>query len=331
MKIAIVKLSALGDIIHSMIVLQYIKKNNPDIEVDWFVEEAFKGILEFNPDIRNVHTVNIKKAKRKKSVFLFLKELRQFSNFKQYDLVIDMQGLIKSAMLARFIPSKVTMGFDSKSLKERYASFFYNKTFKSRYEDNIIERNLAIVAYGLNFDFFSKCIDEKKPYLFSGNNVVIDKLSNTLPNVVFIPGASYEAKCFPLEKIAGVINIIQANFLIIWGNDLEKKKAFKIKSLAPSVKVLNKFQLDELISLIKQVDLVIGSDTGPTHMAWALNIPSITLFGPTPGYRNTKVTKINKVLESKSIVNPRKIDKNDNSIKEIKIADIANLASKLLN
>ena len=67
MKIAIVKLSALGDIIHSMIVLQYIKNINPEIEVDWFVEEAFKGILEFNPDIRNVHTVNIKKAKRKKS------------------------------------------------------------------------------------------------------------------------------------------------------------------------------------------------------------------------------------------------------------------------
>jgi heptosyltransferase I len=331
MKIAIVKLSALGDIIHSMIVLQYIKKNNPDIEVDWFVEEAFKGILEFNPDIRNVHTVNIKKAKRKKSVFLFLKELRQFSNFKQYDLVIDMQGLIKSAMLARFIPSKITMGFDSKSLKERYASFFYNKTFKCRYEDNIIERNLAIVANGINVDFLSKFIDEKKPFLFSRNNVLIEKLSNTLPNVVIIPGASYEAKCFPLEKIAGVINILQANFLIIWGNDVEKKKALKIKNLAPSVRILNKFPLDELISLIKQVDLVIGPDTGPTHMAWALNTPSITLFGPTPGYRNTRVTKINKILESKSIINPRKIDKNDNSIKEIKIADVANLASKLLN
>ena len=94
---------------------------------------------------------------------------------------------------------------------------------------------------------------------------------------------------------------------------------------------MRKDAISSFIVVHSKVDLVIGSDTGPTHIAWAMNIPSITLFGPTPGYRNTKVTKINKVLESKSIVNPRKIDKNDNSIKEIKIADIANLTSKLLS
>ena len=331
MKIAIVKLSALGDIIHSMIVLQFIKKNNPEILIDWFVEESFKGILEFNPDIRNLYTVNIKKAKRKKSVYLFLKEIRKFSHFEPYDLVIDMQGLIKSAILSRLIPSKITIGFDKASLKEKYASFFYNKTFKFSYENNIIERNLAIVANAFNFDFSSKSIDEKKSFLFSSSRVVIGELSTTLPNVVIVPGASYEAKCYPLEKIAEVINIIQANFLIIWGNDNEKEKAFKIKNLAPSVKILNKFALGDLISLFEQVDLVIGPDTGPTHMAWALNTASITLFGPTPGYRNTRVTEINKIIESKSIVDSNKIDKNDDSIKEIKIIDIVDLASKLLN
>jgi len=86
-----------------------------------------------------------------------------------------------------------------------------------------------------------------------------------------------------------------------------------------------------LISLVKQIDLVIGPDTGPTHIAWALNIPSITIFGPTPGYRNTCITSINKIIESDSIVDPNKIDKNDDSIKSIKVRDIVKISNKLLN
>ena len=92
--------------------------------------------------------------------------------------------------------------------------------------------------------------------------------------------------------------------------------------MSKNLNVLKGLSLDELISVVIQMDLVIGPDTGPTHMAWALNIPSITLFGPTPGYRNTYSTDINKIIESESEVNPYKIDKNDNSI--IKILDCFN-------
>ena len=77
------------------------------------------------------------------------------------------------------------------------------------------------------------------------------------------------------------------------------------------------------------MNLVIGSDTGPTHMAWALNVPSITLFGPTPGYRNTYITSINKIIESDSEVDPNKIDKNDYSIKNIIVDDIVKIAKYL--
>ena len=123
---------------------------------------------------------------------------------------------------------------------------------------------------------------------------------------------------------------IDANFLIIWGNETEKVIAEEIKDLSHNIHILEKLSLDGLISLIAQVDLVIGSDTGPTHMAWALNIPSITLFGPTPGYRNTYITNINKTIESESVVNPSKINKSDDSIKNITVSDISKLAQELL-
>jgi heptosyltransferase-1 len=82
--------------------------------------------------------------------------------------------------------------------------------------------------------------------------------------------------------------------------------------------------------LVSKVDLVIGADTGPTHFAWALNIPSIILFGPTPGNRNTIASETNQIIESKSRVNPSKIDRNDYSIKDIEVEEIINLTNKLL-
>jgi len=77
MKIAIVKLSALGDIVHAMVVLQFIKQYNQDIKIDWVVEEGYKELLESNPDINKVHIVNLKKAKKKKSLYLLFTEIKR--------------------------------------------------------------------------------------------------------------------------------------------------------------------------------------------------------------------------------------------------------------
>ena len=82
--------------------------------------------------------------------------------------------------------------------------------------------------------------------------------------------------------------------------------------------------------MISQVDLVIGSDTGPTHFAWALNIPSITLFGSTPGYRNSYETEINKIIESESKVDPYNLNRNDFSIKTIQVNEVVKIANYLL-
>ena len=109
-----------------------------------------------------------------------------------------------------------------------------------------------------------------------------------------------------------------------------KEYAIEINKLSPKVIVSNKLSIDALICLVSKVDLVIGADTGPTHFAWALNIPSIVLFGPTPGNRNTVVSETNQIIESKSRVNPYKIDRNDYSIKDIEVEEIINLSNKLL-
>ena len=87
MKIAIVKLSALGDIVHAMVVLQFIKKYNPEILIDWVVEENYKQLLEYHPEVNKVHTVNLKKAKNQMSLSLVLDDYRKLRKLEVYDLV----------------------------------------------------------------------------------------------------------------------------------------------------------------------------------------------------------------------------------------------------
>ena len=331
MKIAIVKLSALGDIVHAMVVLQFIKNHYPKIEIDWVVEKDFKELLESHPDINKVHVVNIKNAKKKKSIYLLLNELRRVRKFGPYDLVIDLQGLIKSALITRMISADKTFGFDKYSAREGLAANFYKQTFNFDYDKNIVERNIALISFALKIPIIEENIQKKIPFLFSSRTNFFRTLSSFKKNILLIPGASFKSKCYPVEKFAEVATEIDANFLVIWGSQEEKIMANKIQALAPKVIICEKLSLDALISLISQVSLLIGSDTGPTHIGWALNIPSITLFGSTPGYRNSYVTKINRIIESSSEVNPFKLDRNDMSIKDIEVQEILLVSKNLLN
>ncbi len=330
MRIAIVKLSALGDIIHAMSVLQFIKRHLPDSTVDWVVEEGFKDVLASNPDINQILTVNIKRAKKEKSFKLLFQTLRKLKKLKKYDIVIDMQGLLKSAIVSSLIPSEKTFGFDKASLRERFATSFYSDTCQIKYAENVIKRNAFIVSSALGLIISHNDILNKQPFLHFNNSFKPYFLQNDRPNIAFVPGASFDSKVYPVENFGQLALALDANITLLWGNEKEKIMAEKIQQIAPEVTLSVQLSLGELKAFIGQMNLVIGGDTGPTHMAWALNIPSITLFGSTPGYRNTYLTKINKIIESNSKVNPNKINKDDMSIQTIEVDNITNTAKELL-
>lgn len=329
-RIAIIKLSAMGDIIHAMVALQYIKKQYPNLQIDWFVESTFAPILENNPDINQIIKLDLKSIKKdKKEIINQIKLIKKYEK-NSYDLVIDAQGLIKSAIVSFFL-GKNRVGFSKNSTREKLASFFYTKRVDIAYDKNAIERNVKILSQALNFEITKDDILNKKPFLFykNENEVMYEYLSKDKKNVLFVIGASWPSKMYSKEKFAKIINNLDENCLITWGNEAEKDIADFIANISKA-KVLPKLDLNSLKAIMSKVDLVIGNDTGPTHMAWALNIPSITLFGNTPGYRNTYITNTNKIIESKSIVNPFKLDRNDFSIKEIDKNEIINTAKRLL-
>jgi heptosyltransferase-1 len=288
--------------------------------------------LANNPDINEIHTVSIKKAKQQKSIKLLFNEIKKLRKLPRYDIVIDTQGLIKSAIVSRAIPSDQTFGFDRNSLRESFAAKFYTDVCSISYDENIIKRNITVISSALSIVASHNDILNKQSFLFSNSQISSDLLSDSKANIALIPGASFKSKIYPVDQYAQIANELksQANFIVLWGNQSERNMAEQIQKNAPEVHIADKLTLDELKGFITQTDLVIGGDTGPTHMAWALNVPSITLFGSTPGYRNTYITDINRVIESESEVDPYKINKNDLSIKTIKVNDIVKITKELL-
>jgi len=330
MKIAIVKLSALGDIVHAMVALQFVKQARPDIMIDWLVEENFSGLLEGNPDINQVLTVNLKALKNSKAkLFKEIKKVRQYAQ-NNYDLVIDAQGLIKSAITSKLLSAPVA-GFDPQSIREKPATWLYKKQVAYPYDGNTIDRNVAIIGLPLNIQITEQQIINKQPFLYyEGELGVLQRFfSQKKPNIIFVIGSTWPSRNYPKEKYLKVIQSLKANSLIIWGNAEEKQAAEWIADQTTQATVLPRLNFNQLKVVLASSDLVIGNDTGPTHMAWGFNMPSITLFGPTPVSRVYQ-TNINKVLKSSSIVNPFKLNKNDFSIQDIKENDVIKLAESLL-
>ncbi len=330
-KLAIVKLSAMGDIIHAMVALQYIKKNYPNILIDWFVEESFSQVLENNPHINNIYSINLKLIKKNKlEIFNQIKLIKNYSK-NNYDLVIDAQGLIKSAIVSRLLGHSVA-GFDKNSVREKSASLFYNKKVSIPYDKNTIDRNVKVLSSPLGFEITSKMILDKEPFLFykDENPIIYDYLDKDRKNIVFVIGSTWESRNYPKEKFLKIANELKENCVVVWGSENEKEKALWLENNSKFIKTLPKIDLNSLKALISKSVLLIGNDTGPTHMAWALNIPSITIFGPTPINRIYQTT-INKIVKSNSKVNHFKLDKNDFTIREIDENIIIEEAKNLLN
>ncbi|SHO80566.1 Lipopolysaccharide heptosyltransferase I [hydrothermal vent metagenome] len=329
MKIVIIKLSAMGDIIHSMVALEFIKKKiTENIKVDWIVEEGFKSILENNPNINNILSLNLKSIKKdKKNIFKEIKKVKEYSK-NGYDIVIDAQGLIKSAITAKLISNKnsIIIGFSKNSIREKIASKFYDKHIHIDYSANTIDRNVKVICGALGIEVTSKEIIEKQQFLFfkkEFNQIDFDSKYN-----IFVIGSTWESRNYPKEKFVEIANRLKTATYISWGTQEEHTKALWMQQQSPYLQALPKVNLNELKEIIYHSNLLIGNDTGPTHMAWGLNTPSITIFGPTPINR-IYITPINRAIKSKSKINHYKLDKNDYSIRDISVDEVIRNIKKI--
>lgn len=280
MKILIVKTSSLGDVIHTLPALSDAKKAIPDISFDWVVEEAFAEIPEWHAAVKAVFPVawrrwrkNLIQAFWSGELLTFLKTLRQ----KKYDLIIDAQGLTKSAVVAKIARGK-RCGYDKKSAREQLAAFFYAEKFAIARDQHAIVRTRQLFAAALKYEIPTTAPD------YGINKQIFPSATAKEKYLVFFHGTSREEKCWYEEKWIELVQFATTNGFVVylpWGNNTELARAKRIAQNNNHAKVLPKLNLSAIAALLLNAKGAIAVDTGLSHVAAALGVPTISLYGPT--------------------------------------------------
>lgn len=301
MKIAIVRLSALGDIIVGAVFLAAIKECLPNAQIEWFVDERFGAILEHSPYIDKLHPIALK------SVLTTFNPLKIFKLFKslrayEYDIIIDMQGLVKSALITQMLKAPKKVGFDYASAREGLSAFFYSQKVSIAYDEPILKRNFTLLSQALNLpeNGISEGLSSRFKVFSYQDSPKINalNLNQNKPKILFVLETSKINKTYPTERFKELALALE-NFQIclLWHADEDKANAlYGALKNQRDVLLLPKLTLNEVKALLFKMDLIIGGDTGITHLAWALQKASITLYGNTPMERFKLESPINVSL-----------------------------------
>ncbi|WQV64764.1 lipopolysaccharide heptosyltransferase I [Helicobacter pylori] len=326
MKIAIVRLSALGDIIVGAVFLAAIKECLPNAQIEWFVDERFSAILEHSPYIDKLHPIALK------STLTTLNPLKIFKLFKslrayEYDIIIDMQGLVKSALITQTLKAPKKVGFDYASAREGLSAFFYSQKVSIAYNEPVLKRNFTLLSHALNLPKkeISESLSSRFKVFSYQDSPKIDalNLNQNKPKILFVLETSKINKTYPTERFKELALALE-NFQIclLWHAD-EKKATMLYHALKHQCDalLLPKLTLNEVKALLFKMDVIIGGDTGITHLAWALQKPSITLYGNTPMERFKLESPINVSLTGNSNANYHKKDFSIQNIEPKKIKE----------
>ena len=289
-------------------VIQFIRKHIANAHISWFCDARFEQIARLLAGVDEVVALPLKDKKFLKSFGV----LRQKQG--QFDIIIDLQGLLKSALVSRSLGKNI-FGFDRFSAKEGLASIFYTHKYSCNYDKNIILRNLELCAFALNFSFDEKEILAKEPCFLKNSRIPSKK-------ILIAPFASESSKCY--AHFASVIKGAKefAQCFLVAGSELEREKATKLASSGATL--LAPLDLAQILEFMDTCDLIIGNDSGITHLAWAQNYATITLFGNRSGARNAFATPKNLIIQAtpKHEIDAFHIDKSDFCINDIDPAQI---------
>ncbi|MEN5038094.1 lipopolysaccharide heptosyltransferase I [Pseudomonas sp. TWI929] len=282
MRVLIIKTSSLGDVIHTLPALTDAAHAIPGIRFDWVVEEGFAEIPSWHPAVDQVIPVAIRRWR--KNLWQTIKS-GEWKAFKKrvrehkYDLVIDAQGLVKSAWLTRLVKAPVA-GLDRYSAREGLASRFYDRRLSVATGQHAVERVRQLFAMALAYDL---------PEGIGNYGLDLERLQlpPAAPYVVFLHGTTWATKHWPeayWRELAERMGRRKLEVRLPWGNPAEKERAERIAQGLNNCQVLPKLNLVGVARVLAAAKACVAVDTGLGHLAAALDVPTISLFGPTnPG------------------------------------------------
>ncbi len=303
-KVLIVKLSAFGDIIHALPALDDVLARPEVDEVHWLVDSRFAFVTEVLPSQVKVHEIALKGEHPLREIRQTVKKLRA----EHFDIALDLQGLIKSAVLARLICPRV-YGFDAKVIREKPASWF--ETSSSAHPDEIsIVQQVRRVAQSpwLSDEQAKQAMAYIPPKIHQTFDAELPTALQTMkPWVVFNLGGSFATKELPDATWLEVGKMLkEKGFSIVfcWGNAKEEAKAKRLNETGLGYVLPKRLSTPELCVFLRQSHAVIAADTGILHLAAALGTPTVSFWGPTPCERNAPHGDLDFHIESKPECGP---------------------------
>ncbi|XBS69933.1 lipopolysaccharide heptosyltransferase RfaC [Acerihabitans sp. KWT182] len=283
MRVLIVKTSSMGDILHTLPALTDAMQAIPGIRFDWAVEENFAQIPSWHPAVEHVIPVAIRRWRKNWFGTVARQERCDFKKYlrgQQYDLVIDAQGLIKSAALVTRIARGEKHGLDCKSAREPFASWFYNRRHAIARHQHAVERVRQLFAVSLGYPV----PPGKGDYAIAAHFSLPPGQSIEAPYLVFLHATTRAEKHWPEAHWRELIALMASRGLVIklpWGSEPEFQRAVRLSENFTFVEVLPRLTLSEVAQVLAGARAVVSVDTGLSHLTAALDRPNIVLYGPT--------------------------------------------------
>lgn len=275
-RILLIKMSSLGDVVHNMPVATDIRRQLPEATIDWVVEEQYVPLVRMHPAVDRILPIALRRWRRAP---LSGANWREFGDFRRqlrsgpYDAIIETQGLLKSALVARLARGRI-YGFGPATAREPLAARFYDARFEFPPAAHKILRYRSVAAHALGYPVTAD-IDYgikpgvAKPALVSGRYCIA--LHSTARAAKLWPESNWNELVRMMET-AGCACILP------WGNDEERRRSERIAAAHPQAMVPPKLSIDEMAALIADAGFVVGVDTGLMHLAAALTRPVVGIF-----------------------------------------------------
>lgn len=294
MRILFVKLGAIGDIIHALPALAEARRAYPSALIDWVAEARSSEILRDNPAIDRLLEIDTHSIRKLRSPESLMKEIRRQGGplrGGEYDVAIDIQGLLKSALIAKVSGAKRRWGFDKANLKEPAAGLMYTDRVATDRGINVIEKNLQLIRGALGIrgvsDELSFPIGTDAEDRAEAENIAAKADGDF---VILNPAGGWVTKLWPAENYGRLAERIREELgiaSIVTTGPKEKALAARVKEASGDAEVhLSEPSLKGFYELAAKAVAYVGGDTGPTHLAVAAGAPIVGIFGPTEWWRN---------------------------------------------
>lgn len=286
-RILIVRLGSLGDIIHALPVVQALRDAWPAARIDWMVDARQREILELVPVIDRPIVISTSLPSWARLVGAVAAARRT-----SYDVAIDLQGLLKSAVLARAVGARRVIGFSRPHLREPAAAAFYTERCDPAGATHVIEKNLSVLGLlGLNVP--------GRPFRFPLRHVPSDVVGGVRRLLTLSPGdpfalvncgGGWPNKRWPPERFGAVAAALYEKHgwrsLALWGPTEESQARAVVASARGAAELSPRTSVADLVALTREARLIVSGDTGPLHIASAVGTPVVGIFGPTSPARN---------------------------------------------